>query len=174
LQGWLLATHWSPHWRKPSRQRKSQALPLQLGIPFAGAGHAVHELPHESTLRLSRQSSPHLWKPARQVKAQSVPLQLASAFAGGLQARHAGPQAFTSVMDTQLPPQSRWPPGQTPLQAWDMGMQAPAQSFVPPGQRLPQAAPSQVASPPVGTAQGMHEPPHVLTSVSLTHASPQR
>jgi hypothetical protein len=49
-------------------------------------------------------------------------------------------------------------------------MQAPLHSLVLPGQVVPQARPSQVAVPPLGTGQAMHEVgPQLLVLVSETH-----
>jgi hypothetical protein len=109
-----------------------------------------------------------------QRKSQEVPLQVAVALAGAGQGEQELPQALTSLLGRQLSLQACWPAGQTPSQAWLRAMHRPRHNFVPPGQRPPHIPFSQVASPPMGTAQGEQDVPQVLLSVSLTQASPQR
>ena len=52
-----------------------------------------------------------------------------------------------------------------------VAMQAPAHSFWPVGQVPPQAVPSQVAVPPVGTGQATHAVPQFATSLFFTHCA---
>jgi hypothetical protein len=53
-------------------------------------------------------------------------------------------------------------------------MQAPAHSFIPDGQAPPHMVPSQVAVPPVGIGQALHDVPHpdvlVFAMQALPHA----
>ncbi len=54
------------------------------------------------------------------------------------------------------------------------GRQTPPTLFWPAGQAVPHTPAVQVAVPPVGAAQGVHDVPQELTRVSATHAVPQR
>jgi hypothetical protein len=107
------------------------------------------------------------------VKAQLPCWQLASAFSGARQGMQVGPQKFTSFWGTQVPLQSRWPAGQPP-QTWLAGRQAPAQSFVPWGHSAPHLTPSQVALPPAGTGQGLHDAPQLIGLSSFRQVSRHR
>jgi hypothetical protein len=103
------------------------------------------------------------------VKTHALPLQVASAFPGAWHCLQAGPHALTSLSATQLPPQSCFPDGQLPRQAWPSEMQLPAHSLVPPGHFAPQLPKMQTASPPLGTAHGVQDVPQLFTSPSLRH-----
>jgi hypothetical protein len=83
----------------------------------------------------------------------------------------ASPQELTSLSGTQFPSQSWRPAGQTPLQAWFIGMQVPAHSFVAGGHIAPHLVPSQVAWPPAGTGQGLQDAPQLSLLMSLTQLS---
>lgn len=52
-------------------------------------------------------------------------------------------------------------------------MQLPAHSCWPAGHVPPHVVPSQVAVPPEGAEQGVHEVPHELVLVSLTQLDAQ-
>jgi hypothetical protein len=177
---------WSPPQPVPSAWRLQVPLPQvkQRGQPSRHSLQQVEVGTHRSpqTLEpsgqlplqgrsLARHWPPHSRKPPRQVNPQSLPLQRASALAGGRHCLQAGPQKFVSL-GTQLPLQSCLPSGQTPMQGWPMGMHAPAQRVVPEGQRVPQTVPSQVASPPSGAGQGVHELPQLAGSRSERQVSP--
>jgi hypothetical protein len=73
-----------------------------------------------------------------------------------------------------MPLQLRCPGRHSSLQARLLGMQAPSQGIVPCGHSDPHLIPSQVALPPAGTGQGLHETPQLVIFRSLRHASPQR
>jgi hypothetical protein len=55
------------------------------------------------------------------------------------------------------------------MQACPSGMQALAHSFLPVGQLAPQAVPLQVAWPPAGAAQAVHEVPQLAGDVFDAH-----
>jgi hypothetical protein len=155
-------------------QLKPQELPSQLALAFAGVGQGSQRSPQLPTLRLSLHSSSHLWKPPRQLKTQALFSHLTWALAGARHGAQLAPQKLTSSTGTHMPLQSRCPEGQTPLQAWLVGMQAPAHSFVPWGHSAPHRVPSQVAFPPMGTGQGVHELPQLLGLESVLQLSSQR
>jgi hypothetical protein len=107
-----------------------------------------------------------------QVKPQLVPLQVGVAFATAGHALHEAPHEFVLELLRHWPLQLCVPPGQTPLQAWPFGMQSLAQSLYPPGHTAPHAPPVQVALPPVGTEQGVHEAPHDEIELLSAHTVP--
>jgi len=88
------------------------------------------------------------------------------------------PQKVVLVSDWQMPLQLCDPVGQTPLQAFAVGMQAPAHSLVVLVQAGTHASPSQVTVPPVGAWHGVHDVvsfgPQVATALLLTHLPPHR
>jgi hypothetical protein len=105
------------------------------------------------------------------VTPQAVPSQVAVPFAGVGQAVQAlAPHEAGLVFERQRPLQLCEPAAHWFMHAWFVGMQAPAQSFWLAGQVPPQAVPSQVAVPPVGTVQGVHEAPQVSTAAFETQA----
>jgi len=73
------------------------------------------------------------------------------------------------MFELQSPLQSWLPASHWPEHAAAASMQAPAHSFLPVGQEPPHMPFVHVADPPVGTEQGVHDIPHVATSVSRTH-----
>jgi hypothetical protein len=42
-------------------QRKSQLVPLQVGVPLTGASHGTHALPHEATELFATHCPLHAW-----------------------------------------------------------------------------------------------------------------
>ena len=85
------------------------------------------------------------------------------------------PHELTLVSGAQSPAQSCVPDGHMPEQDDAIGMQAPAQSFMVAGQVGVQLVPSQVAEPPLGAWQGIHDVgPHELTLALLTQTVPHR
>jgi hypothetical protein len=40
-----------------------QVVPLQVAVPFTGAGHGVHDVPHDNTLLSDTHWLPHWWEP---------------------------------------------------------------------------------------------------------------
>lgn len=88
-----------------AEQVKLHWVPSQVAVPFAGATHAVHELPQLATEVFDTHCEPHLWKPATQVKSHVAPLQLGVAFAGAVHGVHDVPQLATSVFDEHCAPQ---------------------------------------------------------------------
>ncbi len=70
-------TQLPPDFMKLVSQLKSQTPPLQMAVPFAGATHGPHELPHDCGLALARHISPQAWKPASQVTPQTLATQVA-------------------------------------------------------------------------------------------------
>jgi hypothetical protein len=78
-------------------------VPSQVAVPFAGAGHAVHDDgPQLDTAMLLTQAPPQSWNPVMHVKPQEMPSQVATALGGGGgQAMHDGPQASGSVSSAQ-------------------------------------------------------------------------
>jgi hypothetical protein len=170
LQAWVRGMHESPQRWKPWLQLKSQRLPSQLGVEFAGAGQRSQRSPQELTLRLSLHCWSQSWKPPRQVKTQALFSHLTLAFSRAPQGEQLS-QKLTSLFGTQLPLQSFWPLGQTPLQAWPLGMQAPAHSLEPLGHSAPHLPSVQVALPPVGTGQGEQDAPQLVGLVSSKQLS---
>jgi hypothetical protein len=89
-----------------------------------------------------------------------------------------GPQKLVLVSAWQIPLQLCDPVGQTPLQAFAVGMHAPAHSLVVLVQAGTQASPSQVTVPPVGVWHGVQDVesfgPHVATALFETHLPPHR
>jgi hypothetical protein len=105
-----------------------------------------------------------------------VPSQLAcDAPVGSGQLVHAVvPHELTLVFASQKPLQAWLPRSHAPEQAAVMAMQTPLHTFWFVGQAVPHAPLAQVAEPPVGTLQAVHDVPHVATSVLLTHLPLQR
>ena len=114
--------------------------------------------------------------PATQAMPQLVPSQVALPFEGGLgQAEHRVPQVATLVSDEQVPLQSCVPIGQVPPQGCPVLIQAPEQIRWSVGQVVPQATPLQVAVPPVGTGQAIHdEAPQFSVSRLSTQRLPHK
>ena len=52
------SAHVVPHARYPASQVSPQLVPLQVAVPFADMGHAVHELPQLLTDVLGRHCEP--------------------------------------------------------------------------------------------------------------------
>jgi hypothetical protein len=92
--------------------------------------------------------------------------------AGTTHGAQAAPHEFTLEFGAQAPPQSCVIAGHWFVQAFCIGMHVPAHTFWPPGQVTPHLVPSQLAVPPVGGAQAVHEVPHVCGSRLLAHAFP--
>lgn len=108
-----------------------------------------------------------------------VALQAADPFDAGVgHDVQVEPQKLVLVSDWQMPLQLCEPVGQTPLQAFAVGMQAPAHSLVVLVQAGTHASPSQVTVPPVGAWHAVHDVvsfgPQVATALLLTHLPPQR
>ena len=108
-----------------------------------------------------------------------VELQDAEPFAAGVgQDVQLGPQKLVLVSAWQIPPQLWDPVGQTPLQAFAVGMHAPAHSLVVLVQAGTQASPSQVTVPPVGAWHAVQDVasfgPQVATALFETHLPPHR
>jgi hypothetical protein len=85
-------------------QLAPQAAPSHVAVPPAGAGQAVHDVPHEAGDLSSTQRPLHAWKPAAHVKPHRwLPLQVAVPFAT------AGQSAAAQQLDPprQTPPQRR-------------------------------------------------------------------
>jgi hypothetical protein len=98
-----------------------QAVPLQVALPFMGAGQAVHDVPHEFVEVLLEQVVPHRWVPAGQAHADRW--QVIPPVHWLLHA----PQLFGSlVMSTHCPlaplPQSVWPVGQMQVPLWQTSL----------------------------------------------------
>ena len=102
---------------------------------------------------------------------QLVPLQLAAPCeVGSAHAEQRDPHVPTFPLGEQMPLQLCVLAGHMLLHARLLAMHAPLQSCVPPGQLVPHDRPSQVAEPPVGTAQAEHEVgPQLVSSVLATH-----
>jgi hypothetical protein len=116
-------------------QVKPQVVPSQVGVPFAGIGHAVHNAPQVLGLALGWQIPEQSWLPALQVPAhavaasiqspahsflplgqvplQLVPSQVAVPPVGTGQDTQAVPQVATSLLFTHLPVQRCIPDEQT-------------------------------------------------------------
>jgi hypothetical protein len=111
-----------------------------------------------------------------QVKPHFAPSQVAcEAPVGTGQAMHAvRPHEFTLVFESHTPPQSWLPMSHAVEQVAVEAMQEPEHSFWFAGQAPPHVPFVQVAVPPLGTAQAVHDEPHVATSVVLTHLPLQR
>jgi hypothetical protein len=129
-------------------QVKPHAVPSQVGVPFAGIGHAVHDVPQVLGLAFGWQIPPQSWLPALQVPEQDapvsmhspahsflplgqvppqlVPSQVAVPPVGTGQGTHAVPQVATSLLSTHLP-----------VQRCIVGEQAPPPSGVPPPRSTP-------------------------------------
>lgn len=110
-----------------------------------------------------------------QSKPQAVPLHVVrTAPVGNAHGVHELPHVLGELFETQNPLQS-WVDGP---QGWPQAAlpstHAPWQTFLPSGHFVPQAVPSQVASPPVGTGHGMQDDPHVATSLFDTHLLPHK
>lgn len=108
-------------------QVNPQAVPSQVGVPFAGIGHAVHDVPQvlglafgwqmpeqswlpglqvpEHDAPLSMHSPAHSFLPLGQVPPQLVPSQVAVPPVGTGQGTHADPQVATSPLFTHVPVQ---------------------------------------------------------------------
>jgi hypothetical protein len=89
-----------------------------------------------------------------------------------------GPQKLVLVSAWQIPPQLCEPAGQTPLQAFAVGMHAPAHSLVVLVHAGTQASPSQVTVPPVGAWHAVQDVeslgPQVATALFETHLPAHR
>jgi len=116
-------------------QVNPQAVPSQVGVPFAGIGHAVHNVPQvlglafgwqipeqswlpglqvpEHAAAASMQSPAHSFWPLGQVPLQLVPSQVAVPPVGTGQGTQAMPQVATSPLSTHLPVQRCIPDEQT-------------------------------------------------------------
>lgn len=114
--------------------------------------------------------------PEAQAMPQLVPSQVALPFDGGAgQAEHRLPQEATLVSDEQVPLQSWVPSRQVPPQDCVVLRQAPEQIRWSVGQVVPQATPLQVAVPPAGTGQAVHNvAPQFAVSRLSTQRLPQR
>jgi hypothetical protein len=86
----------------------SQSVPSQVAIPCAGGdGHgAVHRLPHELTLVLSRQMPLQLWKPLSHMSLQAAVLSMQAPLHGFFPVGQAGTQA--TPLQLTLPPVGAW------------------------------------------------------------------
>jgi hypothetical protein len=99
----------------------------------------------------------------------AVPLE-----AGAGHGEQRVPHEAALVLDAQMPLQLWVAPAHVPLQAALASMHTPLQSCLP-GHDEPQARPSQVATPPVGAVQAMHDDvPQLAMSVLLTQVAPHR
>ena len=108
-----------------------------------------------------------------QVKPHAVPSQVAVPCIGIVHAVHDVPQVLGLAFGWQMPEQSCVPEPQTPAHEAVASMHAPAHSFIPDGQVPPHVVPSQVAVPPVGTGQAVHNVPHPAVLVLAMQAPPQ-
>ena len=88
-------------------QATPHAVPLHVAVPFAGAGHAVHDVaPQLVTALFDTQAVPQRWKPAAQLVPQRPAVQVATEPAGAGHTVPHAPQWFTSVrVFTQAEPQ---------------------------------------------------------------------
>jgi hypothetical protein len=75
---------------------KPQLVPSHVADAFAGAGHAVHRVPHVAGEVLSTQDEPHACVPLLQVKPHVPPVHVATAFVGRGQSTPHPPQLFGS------------------------------------------------------------------------------
>jgi hypothetical protein len=87
--------HWPP-----------QTVPSQVAVPLVGAGHAVHEDPHELVDWSLAQVVPQTWYPALQVKPHFVPSHVAVPCAGVTQGVHEVPHALGLAFGWHVPEQS--------------------------------------------------------------------
>jgi hypothetical protein len=104
-----------------------------------------------------------------------VPLQLAPvAPVGTGQGVHELPHELTESLARHWPSQLCVAPVHMFMHAVPSGMQVPAHSCLPAGHAPPQRPPLQVAVPPAGAGQGVHELPQVAGSLSLTQRPSHR
>ncbi len=104
-----------PHRWKPALQAETQAVPLQVTVPFAGAVQVVHEAPQAATVSLAthvgatavpRRQKPGVLQTTRQLNVPGLAMlsQAAMPFAGGDgQAVHDVPHELTLVFATHGP-----------------------------------------------------------------------
>jgi hypothetical protein len=82
-------------------------VPSHVGVAFAGALHAVHDVnPQLLMLLFSTHAEPHRCAPGLHVEPQLVPLHVAVALAGVGQGVHDGPQELGLLFGWQVPEQS--------------------------------------------------------------------
>jgi hypothetical protein len=113
--------------------------------------------------------------PALHAQPQLGLLHVAVANWGAGHGLQPAPHELTLVSARHWPPQLCVPEGHILPHAWLSATQAPAQMRVPVGHVAPQLAPSQVAVPPVGGVQAVHdEAPHEFGEALLTQVLPHR
>jgi hypothetical protein len=175
----LLSTHLPPQMWKPVLHLTAHTPLEQTAMPLVSVGQETQVVPHPVASSSGAQRAfapvPHRCVPTPQVKLQVVPLQLVELAPGGLgQDVHDVPQLSMLVFDAQRPVQSCVPVSHTPEHEAALSMHVPVHSFIPDGQFGTHAVPLQVASPPVGFWQGLHDVvPQLPTSLLLTHLAPQ-
>ena len=104
-----------PHRWKPVLQAGTQAVPLQVTVPFAGAVQVAHDAPHAATVLLAtqvglavlpRRQNPGVLQTTRQLKVPGLAMlsHAAIPLAGGAgQAVHDVPHELTLVFPTHAP-----------------------------------------------------------------------
>jgi hypothetical protein len=104
-----------PHRWKPALQARTQAVPLQLTVPFVGAVQVAHEAPQAATVSLAthvgaavvpRRQKPGVLQTTRQLNVPGLAMlsQAAMPFAGGAgQAVHDVPHELTLVFAVHAP-----------------------------------------------------------------------
>ena len=104
-----------PHRWKPVLQAGTQAVPLQVTVPFAGAVQVAHDAPHAATVSLTthvgaavvpRRQKPGVLQTMRQLSVPGVVMlsHAAMPLAGGAgQAVHDVPHELTLVFATHAP-----------------------------------------------------------------------
>jgi hypothetical protein len=154
LSVWRL-TQAPPQGVKPVAQVMPQVVPSHVAEPFVGTGHAVQEDPHVRTAVLSAQAFPQACEPLGHAAPQVPLLQLAvPPPVGAGQAWPQAPQLAGSVCSFTQPA---------------------VHCVSPEGHCVPHFVPSQVAVPPAGAEQALHElVPQLLIDVLLTQLVPQR
>jgi hypothetical protein len=107
--------HVLPHRWKPALQAGTQAVPLQVTVPFAGAVQVAHEGPQAATVSLAthvgeaavpRRQKPGVLQTTRQLKVPGLAMlsQAAMPLAGGAgQAVHDVPHELTLVFAVHAP-----------------------------------------------------------------------
>ena len=103
-----------------------------------------------------------------------VELQVAVALAGAVHGLQSVPQELGLVFDRHWPLQLWLPLGQTPPQAAPVGMQSLPHNLYPFGQAGTQLPLVQLALPPVGTEQTVHDEPQNEIELSSAQTFPQR
>ena len=141
---------------KPCAQPATPHTPpaRQVMVPCGSwCAASVQSTPAQLVTASDTQMPPSWWKPASQAvsthaPAVHVPVPLGNAFV-----QSSGGEPHASLVS---------------------GAHAPASSWKPALQAMPQLAPSHVAEPFAGAAQGVHEAPQLCTLVSCAQAPPHR